>query len=513
MALFLALLPILVILVLLIFFHTPADVAGLIGFAVVAGIAWFYFDTPLLILLKISLAGAVASLPVTLVLTASILQVTVMAESGALARLIALIKTVAPTSPVARMMITNIGVGTVLVALGATPSSILPPILLALGYSSTAAIALPSLGYDALCSYALLGIPVVVFSNFTGLPVNEAGEFFARYVPALALCIPLAMLWITGGLRAVKEGFAAALAAGITSGGVAVWMTRLGLVNLAGVAAGFSVIVVMLLYLRVTRQPLRDRGLLSDADRASEEKMPLRRALSPWLILIGFAAVVNLPFLPVHDLTFNQLAMPVTIIPGATEKLRVFWQAYFWLFVSTFLALPLLRMTPAQTASAFRKWGKRTARPILASVIFFAIAFIINHSGKGLDWQLLDPGKNMVSIIASSASSAFGRMYAFAAPFLGLMAGFVSGSEASGIAMLTNLHLSAAAGAGLNGMAIAAASAIGAGLSSMISPVKLQSGTASIDRIGEEGLVLRMTFGVSLVTTALCALLTLLWAF
>lgn len=131
-------------------------------------------------MLRASLAGLVASLPVSLVVATSILQVTLMLETGAIARVVALIKSVAPGDRAVQIMLINVGFGTVLTALGAVPVSILPPIMLALGYSSFAAIALPAIGYDALCTYALLGIPAVIFSGFVGLPVEEIGGYFAR---------------------------------------------------------------------------------------------------------------------------------------------------------------------------------------------------------------------------------------------------------------------------------------------------------------------------------------------
>ena len=55
-------------------------------------------------------------------------------------------------------------------------------------------------------------------------------------------------------------------------------------------------------------------------------------------------------------------------------------------------------------------------------------------------------------------------------------------------------------------------SGIGGGLASVISPAKLQNASAAIDRIGEEAGVLRVTFVISLIITAIAALMTLLWA-
>jgi lactate permease len=49
-------------------------------------------------------------------------------------------------------------------------------------------------------------------------------------------------------------------------------------------------------------------------------------------------------------------------------------------------------------------------------------------------------------------------------------------------------------------------------LASVISPAKLQNAAASIDRIGEESQVIRVTVVISLVITAVAAVMTMLWA-
>lgn len=509
---FFALLPVLVVLILLIWKRMAADTAGLVGWLVALLTAWLYFQTPIQITLTASLAGIVASLPITLMVATSILQITIMLESGAIGRVVTLIKTIAPKDQIVQIMIVNIGFGTLLAALGATPVSILPPIMLAMGYSSFIAIALPAIGYDALTTYALLGIPVVVFANFVGQPVNQVGWYFARFMPVISTCIALGMLWIVGGWKMLWRGMLPALLSGLTAGLIAIGMNAIGMVTLTGVAAGLGVILVMLLYLVVMRKPLWDKSVQNETDRVSIRSMSLGSAISPWLILTVFAVLVNAPFLPFFDLTFNQWAMPLEIIPGAPEKLRLFWQAYFWLLVSTVLALPFLKVDKTQLNVSVQKWFNRAPRPMLASAVFFAIAFIINHSGKGLDWMLTDPNKNMVVVLANASAALFGRAYPVIAPFLGLLGGFVSGSETSSIAMFTALHLSTAKKIGAVGLLIAAASGIGGGLASVISPAKLQNASAAIDRIGEEAGVLRITFVISLIITAIAALMTLFWA-
>ena len=513
LAVLLALSPVLLIFLLLTLRRTPADTAGVAGWILTVLVAWLYFQTAPEVVFRASLAGIVASLPIALVVATSILQVTVMLETGAIARVVALIKSVAPGQQVVQIMFVNVGFGTMLTALGAVPVSILPPIMLSLGYSSFSAIALPALGYDALTTYALLGIPVVVFAGFVGLPVSEAGGYFARFMPVISTCIALGMLWLAGRWTLMRRGLVPALIAGLTAGFICIGMNALGLITLTGIAAGLGVILAMLAYLKVRGKPVSDRSILDPADLAAERHLSLWAAVSPWILLTLFALLFNAPFLPFFDWTFNRLAMPLEIIPGAPEKVRLLWQAYFWILVSTVLAFPFLKPTRAQLKTSLHKWLQRAPRPVLAAAIFFAIAFVINHSGKGPDWVLVDPGRNMVHVVATAAAAAFGQLYPLVAPFLGLLGGFVSGSETSSIAMLTDLHLVTAARIGANGLMIAAASGIGGGLASAISPAKLQNASASIDRIGEEAQVMRSTFVVALTITAVCAVMTLIWAF
>ena len=513
LSILLALLPVLVVLVLLIGRRTAADVAGLAGWIVALLVAWLYFQTPLIITLKTSLAGVIASFPITIMVATSLLQVFIMIESGAIARVVALVKTISPQDQVVQIMIINIGVGTLLAALGATPVSILPPIMLAMGYSSFIAIALPAIGYDALCTYALLGIPVVVFSTFVGKPVNEVGSYFARFMPVISSCIALGMLWMVGKWRLVWRGLLPAVLSGVTAGFIAIGMNSIGLTSLTGVAAGLGVVLVMLAWLLIMRKPLRDRTVLTPEDQAAEKRVSLWAALSPWLILVVFAVLINLPTLPFYNLTFKQLAMPINLIPGAPENMRVFWQAYFWILVSTILALPFLKPSRKQLTDSLNKWIRRAPRPMLASAVFFAIAYIINHSGKGLDWQLVNSGNNMVAVLANASVSLFGKLYPLVAPYLGLLAGFLSGSEASAIAMLTKLHMTTAGKIGAGAILVAAASGIGGGLASVISPAKLQNAAAAIGRIGEEAGVLRVTFVIAILITAVAAVMTLIWAY
>jgi lactate permease len=106
------------------------------------------------------------------------------------------------------------------------------------------------------------------------------------------------------------------------------------------------------------------------------------------------------------------------------------------------------------------------------------------------------------------------------AAFLGLLGGFLSGSEASSIAMLTKLHFEtirlvfAAAGPERIleiSLLVAAVSGIGGGLASVVSPAKLQNAAAVIDQIGLEGKVIKKMAVVAVLMVLATAALTFLF--
>jgi lactate permease len=516
LAVFLSLIPIIVIFILLAFFKRPADISGILGWLIILIIAIFYFKTALSVTLTSSLAGLVSSFPISLMVATSLFQITYMERVGAISRLVVFLKSISTEDKVVQIMIINVGFGTLMTALGATPVSILPPIMLALGYSSFVSIALPAIGYDALCTYALLGIPIVIFTQFTGITIDEAGAIFSKYMPVISSLIAFGMLYIVGRWRLIWRGIVPALITGLTAGFTAILMNIAHLTLLTGVGAGITVILIMTIYLKIRGRKVYDTSSLSEKDKLVKKGMPLWKAFVPWLFLVVFAVVVNIPG-PVFNTLFKRLSMSINIIPvDKPIPIRLFWQAYWWVLISTLISAPFYKGGIKHIVGSIPRWIKRAPRPVFSAGIFFAIAYVMNWSGYGTGWKFNGSEYNIVSVLANGSASLFGRLYGFVSPFLGLLGGFISGSETSAIAMLTKFHLETASHLWGNvyiraGLLIAAASGIGGGLASVISPAKLQNAAAAIDRIGEEAHVIKTVIWISLAITLACAFMTMMW--
>lgn len=508
--------PIVLMLVLLIWLKCPADLSGLLGWITVIVISVFFFHTAWKISLTVSVAGAAASFPVSLMVASSIFQITFLEVTGALKRIIVFVKTVAKNDQTIQIMIINMGIGTLLVSVGATPVSILPPIMLALGYSTFVAVALPAIGFDALCTYALLGGALVVFSDLSGTPLNEAALVFSQYMPFISTMIGFGMLYIVGGWAKMKEGFVPCMLSGLTMGLTAMAVAHGGRgIVLTGVIAGAATILVMLLYLRLSGKAIIDRSCITPEELAIEKSMSLSRALGPWLILVTCCLFINF-YPPVYDFLFKEWSMPLDIIPGNKPVMtRMLWNAYTWVLISTLLAVPFLKPSRAQWKQILTTWLKRAPRPTFSAAIFFSIAYVMMYSGfsaGATEWRLINPDNNMISILASSSAEFFKGLYPAVAAYLGLLGGFVSGSEASTIALFAKYNFMTSEFLHLNPLIVTAGTAIAGGLASVISPAKLQNAAATIDAIGIESKVIRLAVVISIIFTAAAALLTLIWA-
>ncbi len=518
LSIILTLLPIALIVVLMTWRRLAADISGTAGWILALVIAILFFNTSLEVGLRSSLAGIISSFPVSLMVLTSILQITFMEATGAIKRIVVFVKTLAPADKAVQIMLLNMGAGTLLVSIGATPVSILPPILVALGYSTFVAVALPALGFDALCTFALLGSALVLFSDLTGTPLIESAQVFAKFLPIVSTLIGFGMLWIVGKFKLMKEGFIPCLLAGITNGGMAIVMShtpflRNGVV-LTGVVAGFFTILVMVMYLKLLGRPIIDRTILSEEDLAVEKGMRLTKALSPWLILIAVLFFINY-FPPLKNLLFTEFAMAVSIIPGQRIITRMIWNAYTWVLISTIVAAIWFKPSGKMVKNTLIKWLKRALRPTFSAAIFFAIAFVMNNSGLqnlGGVYKIVDQNSNMIWNLAHVSATAFGTAYPLISSYLGLFGGFVTGSEASTIAMFTKYHMLTSQMLKVNALVVSAVTAIGGGLASVISPAKLQNAAATIDALGIESEVIKTTFIISIIMTLVAGIIAMVFA-
>ena len=191
--------------------------------------------------------------------------------------------------------------------------------------------------------------------------------------------------------------------------------------------------------------------------------------------------------------------------------MRVIWNAYFWVLVSTLISAAVLKPRNGSSwGTILSKWNHRWAPPTISSIVYFMIAFVMMNSGKVFDpsvktgLALPVEDSNIIALWAHSAAAAFGWWYP--------VAGFITGSETSTVALFANYNLISAADLGLNPLAVIASGGVAAGLASVITPVKLQQAAASLDQVGAESEVLRKMLPYAVILVAISVVMSQIFA-
>jgi lactate permease len=502
---FLAVLPILVIFVGLVILKQSGTMMGFAGWILTVLIAVFFFSTAPAIALLASVNGILASFGISLMVLFTILQVTMMDVTGAIRSITEYIRLIA-AERYEQVMLLNVGLGSFLVSIGATPVTMLPPIMLALGFSPIAAIALPCLGYDPLTSFSLLAVPITLPAQVFNLDVTALGERISLFLPVISTGFAFGMLYVADGVAGMRKGLVPALIAGLTLGLSAVVFVRVlpaSAIGLVGVFSGLVTIAVLLL-LRV----LQGKAIIARRDDMPADVMPIGRASLPWLLLVLFCIVISIPVVSTGLYGVLGSLQTVPIIANKSVDLKLLNQAYTWVFVSTVIAAPFMVRSRDEARKIVTVWIRRAWAPTVAAAIFFAIAYVMDWSGQTVINNVLTfaPGTsdvNMNAVIGLALAMTFGVAFPAISPLLGLFGAFVSGSEASSNVMFHGILKRATGVLNIDFLTVYSAHAVAGGIASGVAPAKIINAAAVIDHLGVEGEVIRRCVPIAVVLTVI----------
>ncbi len=510
-----AVIPIIFIFVGLVVFRREGTTMGILGWLLCCLLAFVYFHTPLEVVTSASVYGILKSLGITLIVSFSILQIIFMHKVGALERITAEIKRYDFEKP-ELIMLLNIGFGSFLVSIGATPVSMLPPIMMGLGFSPFLSVALPCLGYNPLTSFALLGIPITLPAEYIATSIfnNPAmaeevaynlGLKISIYLPAISTGFAFGMLYLVGRWKMMKKGAPYALISGLVLAFTTMVFAKLTGPMIPGIFGGLAVVLALIIFKKYRS------GTIEKEEYHSE--LPLWKALFPWITLVGFSLMVSLAVFN-HIGPYELLTMPtiIHVLADRSVDLQMFSKAYFWVLVSTLISIPLFKPSKKQLKDIATTWAVRAYKPMIAAAIFFAIAFVMDWSGHSViegKVTLLEQSSNMNYVIGEAVSKT-GPLYSLLAPLLGLFGAVVAGSETPSNVMFARIQYIATEKVlkGKDYLQIMAAHSTAGGIASGITPAKIVNAAAVIDEIGIEGEVIKKTLMLCLSLVVLTGIIT-----
>ena len=495
-------------------FRQSGATMAIVGLAVTLVLAVGFFSTGAGVAAGAAVYGVFKSFGVTITVLATMLMVFLMREARALERISAALKAVTTTREQQALFL-GVGFGSFATSLGVATPALFPPLLVAMGFSPFAAIAVSVLGYNATTSYALLSVPLTLPADIFKLDLSLLAYKVNIFLPVVAVLVSIAMLWVVGGKSSVGRGIVPAIGTGLSIGLSCLLFGLLQVpVMLIGVLAGLASMIMLYLLWNPKARPAAVSELIDATETI--------RALSPWLILIILALAVSIP--QVTD-WLRRLDGPAFYIFDKPLDFDVFAQVYTWIFIATVLSLPILRPTQQQLVKALDLWLRRMWQPFIAYSLFFGVAYVMAWSAMDIANGRIMPtagfaAMNMNNVVGLTLAAVFGSMFVFVAPWLGLFGAVVGGSEASSNVMFFPIQHTAVEGIGLTSagqnssafMTIYGSHANGGGIASAITPSKINNAAATIGVDGKlESEIMRSHVPIVLVITLIVGLVTALF--
>ncbi len=398
-----------------------------------------------------------------------------------------------------------------------TPIAIAAPLLVAMGWSPIKAVALPLIGYHWSVTFGSMGASFFMASLVGGLDVAGQSSLGLRAGTLLAVqCIAAGalVLLVDGGMQSLRSGSRLLVLAGAPmAAGLIVVASSVP--SVASLAAGTLGLLVVLLLARSERDaPVDDAATSGAVGIVTTGRVA--RILSPYAILLLTALPISLiPALRTWSRGLGQVApaFPATTTAMGWENpaVAVYSPILPLGHPGAFIASAVLLGAVVYRLSGV--WTPGMGRPMVTGWLRSLPAASAPVLLLGCVATLMgDLG--MIALLAENIARAAGSAYPSAAPLVGGLGSFITGSTTASNALFAGLQSDVALRLGLAPYELLAAQTAGGNVGNAISPVILLVGATAVGAEARTGEILRavlpaalVLFGVVVVTTTLTVLL------
>jgi len=507
---FVAMTPIVMVLLLLGVFRRPAWQAASAGVALALLLAIFVWRLPPLLAFDSLAAGATfAAWPVMWIVVNALLLYNVTVLTGRFEAFRAWMIENLPDDRRVALVVIGFAFGCLLEGIAGfgTPIAITSALLIALGFSSIEAVAFTLIFNTAPVAFGALGSPVTTLSAVTQLNDVALGAMIGRQLPIMAMILPFYVMLIYGGWRAVKGVWPVLLVSG---GSFA--LAQFGSSNflsyaLTDVLSSLTSLIVTLVFVRHWK-PKPDAAFALDPVARVHAEGSIQ-AVSGWQGWLpwGILSVIVIAWVHFRLNLFGQINVEwpglhnAVYITTYKKSYAAVWQFQplatgTAILFSTLITSLITRISIRVFCAAILQTLRQVRLSAITTMIIVGLAYLMNYSG--------------IAYTLGVGVASVGMIFPLVSAFLGWLAVFLSGSDTSGNALFGNLQVVAARQLGLSPVLMAATNASGGVMGKMISPQNISTGTAVTDLKGREGEVLSRTFIHSIILTFILGIIVML---
>lgn len=496
---FLAFLPILVVLVLMLRFRWGGAKAGAAGWLAALAAAALRFGAGAHVLAYAQLKGLLLTLFVLYIIWGALLFYRVTDEAGAVEAIGVGLSRLTPDRGLQALLLGWV-FSAFLQGMGGfgVPVAVIAPLLIGLGFPPVAAVVIPSVGHPWAVTFGSLGSSFFALMAATGCSGEELAPWSAAMLGLACLGCGAATLWAAGGRRTLRSNLAPLFLIGLTMAVVQFLVVTHGLWSIGAMLAGLAGLAVGVGWARLGHEAAET------SDRSAG--MSLGWALLPYGLLVAIVLAAQIP--PVKEflgqLVVRKSFPALTTVrgwvtpAGEGRSINIFGHAGALLAYVSLITYVLFRWRGYYTAGAVRRIARgvveKAAHSSLGTAAMVGMAVTMEHAG-------------MTHLLANGIARVAGPVFPLVSPFIGVLGAFMTGSNTNSNVVFGSLQQSVATLIGASHLILLAAQTAGGAIGSAFAPAKIIVGCSTVEG-GEEGAVLKAVMRYGLIIVAVLALAT-----
>ena len=361
-----------------------------------------------------------------------------------------------------------------------TPWAYVVPILVSFGIPELKAITISAISNTAPVSFGAFGLPMIVLSSVTGLPIMLLSHAEAIITFIEAFFVVFLVLYIVDGIRGIKEAWPYALVAALSYGIVQYSVaTYLG-PYLPDVLGSISSIIALFIFSKF----FKPKNTLMPKEIKIKKIKNFKKSFFALMFFIAFLAFWTFPFLP-----FTNFSLTSFEFKFYSEEFKKEFSVFYSFnpfaigtgaFFAFLLSLLIIRPKIGIIKSAFETTAKQTFGAILTSIFVFSLAYTFNFVGFAYSIALY--------------ASQLGLLFFIISPFLGALGAALTGSNTSSNAIFGKIQYLTGIKLGFPPALLPIANSTGAELAKPIAPQTVSVGVTTSKYIGKEGEIIKNNF-------------------
>jgi lactate permease len=517
-----AILPILILLSLLAFWHVRAQIAALAGLLAALLIATIFYHMPVQLALASSVYGAAFGLfPIGWIIVNAIFIYNLSVETGQFAVLQRKVASISGDRRIQALLIAfSFGAFIEGAAGFGAPVAITAALMIGLGFRPLEAAKLALIGNTAPVAFGALGTPILTLARITDLDLQTLTAMVGRQLPIFSLIIPFWLVAAQAGWRGMMEVWPACFVTGLSFAITQYLVSNFHgpwLVDIIGAFVSMGSLMVLMKFWKPAKlqpaSPIATPSAIVEPAAASAWK-----AWVPWIFLSTFVFIWGLPavktflngmFAPnfhVPLLDDHVLRVPPVAAADTPEHavfaFNLLSATGTALFCAGVLAGLFLRLSPALLFDLYCRTIWRLRVSLLTIAVMLALGFTTRYSGTDTTMGL--------------ALASTGFFFPFFSPLIGWLGVALTGSDTSSNVLFGNLQRVTAQKLLLSPILMTASNSSGGVMGKMIdaqSIVVASVATGGHEDSPDAGTVLRSVFWHSLALAILMGFLVMLQAY